>query len=388
MPRIRTISASEALFVGPTPATGAHFISGSDLYFTSGTANVPFDSRIRQLFRVQSINDSYNFGNLQPINQHGELGAIDFIVTEPPTVPLSFTYFQSNMANEKSLGFSISSGAAAVGCLSGILNKEQDEKNYFIATRSEGNDVNNNTAAFTVQEYVKGIGNGYITNYTAEASVGNIPTVSVDVEGLNVKIDRADTLPNADVPAIDTTNDVPITGSFYKLPSAYSNLSGLATNVNTQAISALRPGDMNLVIGYNDLGADANNIKIQSYNLQIPLTRQPINQLGNKFSVSREIQFPLTATLSVTALVGDLKTGNLYDIFNDCTGRQYNATIELRSPCGGGTAAGYILRGGRLVSQESTASVGADKAVTLTFQYPIGGPQAVDTNIFFSGISY
>ncbi len=373
---------SETLYVGPTPATGGHYISGATKYFTTGTN---YRTLVRQLFRVQNINHSYNLGNLQPVNQMGELAAIDFVTTDAPTVNASFTFLSANMLNEKSLGFSISSGTNLIGALSGILNKTQDEKNYFILTRQEGDDAHNNSAAYRTNEYVTAIGNGYVTNYSAEGAVGGLPTVSVSIEGANLKIDKANLL--SDIPAINPAAGTAVTNSHYTIPAAYTNYSGQSTN-NLQSISAIRPGDISLTLGYNELGADATDFRLQSYSLQIPLNREAINQLGSKFAFSREIQFPLNATLSVNALVGELQTGNLYDIFNDCNSRSYDATIRLRNPCGNTDLAAYILRGGKFTSQEQTASVGANKAVTLNFQFPIGGPTSTGVNIFFSGISF
>ena len=212
-----------------------------------------------------------------------------------------------------------------------------------------------------------------------------MPTVTVSVEGANFKIDKANLL--SDIPAINPAAGTAMTNNHYSLPDAYTNYSGLATNT-LQSISAIRPGDISLSLALNELGADPNDYRLQSYSLQIPLNREQINQLGSKFAFSREIQFPLNASLSVNALVGEMQTGNLYDIFNDCNSRSYNATISLRNPCSDSTLAAYILRGGKLVSQEFTASVGANKAVTINFQFPIGGPTSTGVNIFFSGIAY
>lgn len=384
MPRNRLITQSEALYVGPTPATGYHFLQSGVKIANSGQNST---SLVRQLFRVQNINDSYNVGNLQPVSQLGELAPIDYVSIDAPTAQLSFSYLLANMINEKSMGFSLSSGSNLVGALSGILNKNEDDKNYFVLIRKEGDDVNNNTAGFTSVEYVKGIGNGFITNYTVQASVGSLPTVDVSVEGSNLKIDGANVV--ADIPALHPTLGTPITSVTYQIPQGYTNISGYGTNANNLSISAVRPGDISLSLGsYNELGPLSSDLKLQSFNLQIPLNRAPINQLGSKFAYARELQFPLTATLSVTALVGDHKTGNLYDIFANCERSQYDATIHMRNPCGTANTAGFILRGGQYVDQQNTSSVGSNKTVTINFQFPIGGPSATGTNIFMSGWAY
>lgn len=391
MPRNRIISQSETLYVGPSPATGFHFITGAIPTGTWSTNNPLFRTRVRELYRVQSINHNYNLGNLTPIQQFGELNAIDYVATDTPVVGLSYNYLLTNFVNERAMGLTLSSGSL-VGALSGILNKTDDEKNYFILTRSEGSDVHGNNVAFngeSASEYITAIGNGFITNYSVEAAVGGLPTVSVSVEASNMNVDPADRNILNYIPAIDPTNGAIFSNRHYALPSGFTSYSGQAINSTLQSLSAIKPGDITVTLDYTDqLGASKEDLKIQSFQLQIPLSREPINKLGNKFAFAREIQFPLNATLSVNALVGDLKTGSVVAMFNDCAARTYGATVRLNNPCGTDTVAAYILRGGQFVGQEISSSVGANKTVTLNFQFPIGGPTATGANVFLSGISY
>lgn len=388
MPRNRIISQSEALFVGPSPATGFHYISGTELKSQWGPVN--HKTRIRELYRIQNVNHNYNLGTLTPIQQFGELAAIDYVATDTPTVGLSFSYLLSNFINERAMGLAISSGNL-VGALSGILNKTDDEKNYFLLTRSEGADVHGNSDDLDTSrsEYVTAFGNGFVTNYSVEGAVGGLPTVSVSVEASNMKVDQADSSVQNYIPAIDPALGTSFTNSYYTLPSGFTNYSGQSINSTLQSISAIKPGDITVTLDYNDqLGASKTDLKVQSFQLQIPLSREPINKLGSKFAYAREITFPLNATLSVSALVGDLKTGSVVDMFNDCSARTYGATITMRNPCGTDTVAAYILRGGQFVGQEISSSVGANKSVTFNFQFPIGGPTATGSNVFLSGISY
>ena len=171
MPRNRVIYQSEALFVGPSPATGIHFHNYSGLtgdnvmkkaralhtldakwanqlsasgetavvtIFTgtsgSNTAGDVFKfapgashsaaskiqsitftggNRIEQLHRIQSCNYSFNIARTD-VNQFGELAAIDRVVLESPTVALDFSYVLANFANEKKLGFDIVQGLSLI----------------------------------------------------------------------------------------------------------------------------------------------------------------------------------------------------------------------------------------------------------------------------------
>ncbi len=391
MSRNRIISQSETLYVGPSPATGYHFISGGVKVPSWTSAHPLIRTQVRELYRVQSINHNYNLGNLTPVQQFGELNAIDYVATDTPVVGLSYNYLLTNFVNERAMGLTISSGNL-VGTLSGILNKTDDEKNYFILTRSEGSDVHGNNVPFqseSASEYITAIGNGFITNYSVEGAVGGLPTVSVSVEASNMNVDSADWNELNYIPAINPTNGSVFSSVHYSLPSGFTSYSGQSINSTLQSLSAIKPGDITVTLDYTDqVGASKEDLKIQSFQLQLPLSREPINKLGSKFAFAREIQFPLNATLSINALVGDLKTGSVVAMFNDCATRTYGATVKLNNPCGTDTVAAYILRGGQFVGQEVSSSVGANKTVTLNFQFPIGGPTATGANVFLSGISY
>lgn len=379
MPRNRIISAAEALFVGPTPATGGHYTLAGAKALTGVVGN----SLVRELYRVQSANWNFNIAN-EPVNQFGDLAPIDYVNNAPPTVNLSFSYLLSNFHNEKALGFALASGSNTPGCLSGMLTKDSDEKNYFLEIVSEGQDAHQGTA---VVSNTVGIGNGYISNYSLDASVGSFPTVSVDVEALNAVI-YGTGLVNS-VPAINPVNGTQVNNSFFVLPTGATNLSGAATNAASNTISVLRPGDITFNLGYTSLGASTSDWKVQSVSLSIPMSRESIDQLGSRYSFSKELQTPITASLSVNAIVGDFVTGDLYSLFYNCGSDKYNGNLIFKSPCDTTTQiAGYIFRGMELVGQDYSSSVGANKSITMNFNVPIGGPNATGSNIFFSGVSY
>ena len=382
MPKNRILTASQAVFVGPTPATGYHFFNASTPSLISG---VGFTNRINELFRIQDVSYSFAFQN-EPVSQFGDLAPIDYVTNQPPTVNLSLSYVLSNFINEKNLGFTLSSGSSQVGCLSGMLTKVSDDKNYFIEIESEGQDAHQLNPTPT-QTNIIGIGNGYISNYSLDASVGSFPNVSVDIEGLNMVIYGAGTYNS--IPAINPVNGTQITNAFFELPTGFSNLSGMAINSNSQTISALRPGDITFSLGYTDLGASTTDWKVQSVSLSIPMSRESIDQLGSRYAFSKELQTPITATLSVNAVVGDFVTGDIYNLFYNCGSDRYNGQLIFKSPCDTTTQiAGYLFRGMELTSQEYSSSIGSNKTVSMNFNIPIGGPLATGSNLLLSGISY
>lgn len=366
----RIIYQSEALYVGPSPASGNHFSAGN-----AG------NNLVEQLQRIQTANYSFTVDRTD-VNQFGQLAAIDRVILSSPTVALDFSYILANLANEYNLGLYVQTGGmAAVSAISGILNKTEDEKNYFIKTTPEGTDaVGYAETGNTVG--VIGVGNGFLTSYSTEGSVGNFPTTTINVEGLNMTFQQGTT--GNYIPAINPVNGQAVTGKLYALDTATQNT---AVTSSVTGISALRPGDITLTLP-DTLGADTTTFNVQSYTLSFDLTRTPIERLGSKFAFAREIDFPVTVSLSVDAQVTDLTTGTLADLV--CSdSATYNPVISINEPtCGTSTTtvARYELKGAKLDSQEFSSDIGANKTVTLNFSAQIGGPQDTTNGLFISGI--
>ena len=81
-------------------------------------------------------------------------------------------------------------------------------------------------------------------------------------------------------------------------------------------------------------GGDIVDAHIQSYTLGFDLSRTPIQKLGTRFAFARPVDFPITASLSVDAVLADLTTGSISDLINcDST---YSAAVKMMDPttCG------------------------------------------------------
>jgi hypothetical protein len=361
MARNRIIYQSEALYAGPSPATGDHFSNGNN-----------GSNSVNQLHRIQSANYSFNIAR-QDVNQFGELGAIDRVILESPTVSLDFSYILNSFGNEEFLGFA-PLDTLDVTCISGILNKTTDERNYFIRTVAEGNDALG-TLNGAANQNVIGIGNGFITSYSTEASVGNFPTATVNVEGLNMQFDAG--VSGNHIPAVLPADGSKITGKLYALPTVVSSSA-------QSGVSALRPGDISFSLDQPSGGATIADAKIQSYTLSFDLARTPLQKLGSKFAFAREINFPVTVNMQVQAELGDLTTGTLADIIT--ADRTYDLQVTLKHPTSNANQMIYKVKGAKLDSQEFSSSIGANKAVTLNFSTQIGGPSQTTIGLFMSGL--
>jgi len=366
MPRKRVIYQSEAVFVGPSGGGGTGV----------GGAPAPATYALnKQLNRVQSANYSFNIAR-QNVNQFGQIGAIDQVILEAPTVSLDFSYYANSGENETILGLAVDSSANgnSVPALRNILSggaSAQDTKNYYIVVAPEGTDANLNELDVTGNGKVIGIGNAGLTSYSINAAVGGFPTVSVSAEGLNMRFYDATT---GTVPSINPADGSNATGAF--------GISGLTTG---SGFTALRPGDITVTFS-GAKGVVEEDLKIQDFTISFDLGRDPIQKLGNRFAFSREITFPVTVSATINAVLGEIEAENLATVIaSDCA--DADLAISMLSPktCEGGAqkrALSYTLKGAKLTSQSFTSSIGANKSISLQYSAFLGGPSETGKGLF------
>jgi hypothetical protein len=369
MARNRVIYQSEGLF------------SSSGIYATGTGAHL-------QLKRVQSANYSFEITR-QDVNQFGQLARIDALVLQSPTVSLDLSYYLADGFNERALGFAVQTGAlgGGVNFASGQMISSEG-RNFYIVTSAEGIDLNFDNASGTAAanglsgKGVIGIGNGFITDYTLNAAVGDLPTISVSVEGLGF-------------------NAATYSSGVIGVPSpAINPESGTSVGVNIQlpvpgtgdGVTALRPGDITLSFGSftgaggtptSTVDGSNNAINIQSVSLSLPMSRTPIERLGSRFAFARVTDFPVTATMSVNALVNEVQARNLASMIDD--GAERDITLAIKKPGSSEEAVRYVFKAARLDSESYSSDIGSNKSVDITFSTQIGGPNDSVHGIFVSG---
>ena len=384
--RNRVIYQSEALFVTAQYSGGktVDIIDGSHTQ-GRGDFNIGTGS-FHQIHRVQSAN--YNFAiSRTDVNQFGNLARIDSAIIEAPTVGLDFSFLVTDGSNEDKLGITVDN-SHEISAISGILSNVSG-RNYHIVTTAEGTDANSDGALAATNKSqattstIISIGNGFITNYSMNAAIGSIPSASVSVEGLNITAQPSSSA-LLSTPAMNSQTSAAGTATFH-LPTPVSGTVG----------DILRPGDMEinlnsatgLLANFADT-ATKNSAHIQSFSIDVPLGRSVLNRLGNAFGFSKEIDFPVTVSCSISAIVADLKAGNLFNELYST--EKHDMQIVMRKPAAGGGAAGaeqirYKLRGVVLDSESFSSSIGDNKTVDLSFSATVGGPEDVTNGLFISG---
>ena len=364
-----------------------------------------YENLVQQLHRVQSANYSFTI-NRTDINTFGQLARIDAIALEPPTVNLDFSYLPTDGFNERNLGFQLQ-GSDDVGLnMSSIdynasthhIRQEDAGKNFFILTTPEQTDAfhEQNNWPDETSRTVLGLGNGYITDYSFEASVGSLPTTSTTVELYNaVSIVGSS---GQSVPSVNLEEGTALKGIHYTLahPKEYRGDDGGASpstgEFGETSISALRPGDITLSLPQKlalipDVSGDGS-FHIQSFNLSMPLSRSPIDRLGSRFSFARVVDTPVVATLSISALLSEVGTGNLANLIDDCDEHDIQIKVKANQACDVNNKFDSLIidfRGARIESESISSDIGSNKSIDLSFTAQIGGPDDKLHGVFISG---
>tara|TARA_Y100000034_G_scaffold135091_1_gene205650 strand:+ start:8498 stop:9727 length:1230 start_codon:yes stop_codon:yes gene_type:complete len=396
MARNRVIYQSEALFVNKqySGSNTVDIVAGGTVGDAITAQDIGTDG-FHQIHRVQSANYSFAI-NRTDVNQFGNLARIDTAVIEAPSVSLDFSYLLTDGTNEDKLGITVdkdNSGVSpstytpsaglevAASAISGLLSNISG-RNYHILTTKEGTDAADNTSAAAGEgSTIISIGNGFVTNYSMEASVGAIPTASVSVEGMNIRSDNASAL--VPLPSVDPDAGTVGAGTF-TLPDAVKGSVG----------DILKPGDVQLILGNPALIANLTDgvqtsAHIQSVNIGLPMGRSALQRLGSSFGFSREVDFPVQVSVGVSAIMADVRDAQ--SLFTELyANNKHDLVFVLRKPDTAGAKAGrsqvaFMVKNAVLESESFSSSIGDNKSVDLSFTATVGGPEDITNGLFISG---
>jgi len=431
------------LFVSRTGQTGTATTGGLDEETRKDQAGYAVGPV--QIHRVQSINYSFDITR-QDINQFGQLAAIDRQIIEQPTVSLDFSYYCETGSNERVMGLDVIratgtfsdttvfnthgvAGANAVSCISGILKGDSrshdingnsdaartDIMTYFIQTYAEGDDAVGSTSG---PKSVISIGNGFMSSYSANGSVGDFVTADVSIEALNMQFEdgATDLIQDPTINESDGKLQYGITGSEgvgqgagnggrIHMPEAYDGIQNLTSDNlagvidNTNQPKALRHGDVQLVLSDVSLGHQLNGAEVhaQNFTFSFDLSRTNLERLGSRFAYAKEIDFPLSASCDFNFIVGDVsgsqgganstKAEGVEAFLNQGYDTKANLFVNCFGPSTGAYSSdnnanldgmGFGLLGAQLDSQGYSSSIGDNKTMDVSFSAQIAGPQ--DTN--------
>lgn len=298
--------------------------------------------------RVQSANYSFTVPRVD-VNQYGQLGQIERIITEVPTVSLDFSYSLFSTDNEQQLfGTSSADSSGSKGVMYNINTTTAVEKQFYqLALSDEGTDYFG-TGSGTNKCII--IEDGFLSSASWTGSVGDIPTASMNVESTKMKMGAAQGSPTASKETATTPRVLRPGNITFSASGAMSNSGGANT--------------------LPALGIDV--LHVQSFTCNMDMPRESIQRLGDKFEFARLITFPMSATMSLEAIVSQQAADNLEEIVGSGDSTSVDPGFSIDINCGReGTAGvnGIKLRfkDAKVDGHSFSSSIGANKSVTLDF---------------------
>lgn len=427
MARNRIIYQSKALFIAPS-ATGAQIaLTGCNTAAEVKKTGAPYKGETNtaienstglmvKLDRVQNLNFGFTI-NAQDVNEMGRLARINRISNEPPTVNLDYSYYVTDGLTERLMGFvfggtdtanaAVNTGAhpfdtdmpIGAGALSGFLEETQGQ-NYYIITTNEGEDVVG--ATLSNEDSMVSIGNGFVSNYELNLTVGELPTANVTVEGFNIKCDtsgHSDAMSGIS-PGINTLADPNVAftdADFNRYYAVQDSLISATAGTGYNDIAALRPGDITVSTDsfhaeddeFITLASDkSTSAHIQSLSFSLPLARTTLSRLGAFFGYNRVIDVPLNMEINLNVFATEFN-GNK-NLFNVLCGsqpeREFSVLLNKCNDDGSHTPAiKYKFKGAILVSENHSLDIGGNETVDLTYSIQIGGANDTVRGLFMSG---
>lgn len=364
MPRNRVSYPCQFLLVGPSPASGYHFVDYTGLLNDDYDSLILNHNLLKQINRVQNVGISIET-NRTEIKQLGTRTILSRPTINAPKITIDFEYLVYGLINEARLGFNVNyaqfqypytgepyySDNFNVNLLSGFMARQftqpttepywpypmRDCRNIFLVRAREFQELQIlGEHRFDVPDTTQGIdpeatgyevmalGNCYIDSYETSASVNDLIRAKV-----TYTCDSADFHLSGSgcyIPAINTQTRQPIRNNHFVIPEIREE----------GGAHVLLPGDVTVSFvpsGFSDftgLGIGFSDMKIQDYSIGINFNRESLESLGYKCPIDRKVTYPVYASLQFGILMGDCQSGNFLDTLNLDSG--YNITIKVKNP--------------------------------------------------------
>lgn len=323
-------------------------------------------SNLKLLKRIQSSSISIS----NPVSRSRQVGSSDYAFqkyTESPQIEVGLSYYLSDNSNEVLLGLISDSSS---GIFSNFAEAGGDKNLYFVLTDDEAQDADSITDAVGLDIFA--VGNAFLNNYSLSAQVGDLPSVSLSFDCVNMTFDNYSGFGTngSQVPAINLPQGTKSTEKY--LLSGYNfNTSNYLSN-QSQRASALRPGDINLELQQPVMGgvrysgeAPAN---ITSMQISLPVSRKDLVGFGSNFPYDKRIIFPIVGTVGFEGSIDEPVTGDFSKIFDD--ENEYDLVFNLKNS-DGSTGFRVEIDNARVESQSFSQSVGGDMTFSSEFSFSV-----------------
>ncbi len=266
----------------------------------------------------------------QNIRQVGSQSYSVSHVNRSPDVNLSIDYILEPYSNnEFLLGFTGGYNTYTPA----IQNIQSKNHNFYILMDTEhtrdGFDLFKSSGSYNFSGFnALSVGNCYLNSYSVGFSLNQLPIVSVNLVGSNVRMENV-TGNKISIPAINS-----VSGN--NTNSGYLDLSGVYQTITTSGGNGRYDGrtDFNPLVAIPNVSeftlenlqvggiglSSVDNPILQSFNLNIDFERTPFYGLGSNYVYDRKFPYPVVGKVDVTCLVSGISTGILSSLFTNETG--------------------------------------------------------------------
>ena len=375
--KTRILSQSKAVYVTTTGV-----LAGAGTTFSGVEAT--------QLQRIDNFSWEVDIaGARQDIREFGQLARIGTLVNSDLKATFSLGYLLTDGENEHHLGFEIKESITGAfvpknQAVSGFLTEHPlyRERNVFVVVVPEGQDANAPAAwADRTTHDVLGFGNAFLSDYSLELAVGEIPRADLSFESNNLVFytGLSSGLYN---PSINTAVGGQIDSGKIAIP--------IASTGNSE-VDVLRPGQISLnlqsatPLGIG--GANLAQIHPQSVSLSIPLSREALTELGGDLPYSRPLTFPIDVTLSVSAVAGGYQAGQLATLLTGCGGQEKrDITVKLFDRCDSTKVRmAFVIKNAVMDTPSSSQDLDGNETTEMQFSAQIAGATTATDGVFLTG---
>ena len=415
MPKNRILYNSQALYIGPSPSTGYHFIDEGGLLNNTTSYEYANFNLIKKINRVTN----FNYNITIPREEYKQLGKskiADNTILNHPTVEVDFEYYLNGITNEARMGWNVNHefkeevrtgqyvfednfSAFVFSGLNTYDNNEQptsspfwpgsnrSSKNLFLSV-TYGQNEDEVTKRLSVNEIfnrkanVVSFGDGYMTSYETSCSVGETPKAKVGFVCDNIIFYTGSS--GIGIPAINPKTRENYDNIKFVLPEepVVNDLSIVLPSeifLDIQQTGNAGITNMNDITGF---GVQFRDIKIQSYSIGIKFDRENMESIGFKAPANRRINFPVPINLSVSAMVGDESVATLIDQINQDD--KYNITLRMKDRFSDQFLVRYDFRKAALQNYDYSSSIEQDRRLNLNFKVNVT-PDDLTEGFFVSG---
>lgn len=358
------------------------------LFLTDAPDEDTGKTSLRFLNRVQSVDLSVDIQR-QDVAQIGSDKFLDRKIVSAPEIQLDFEYFLTDGYEEDAIGLNTYPSPIIYTEEYGVIDKPveqngtihndvQDNKSVFLVFGEEEFDLTgyaNRENAFSGINVI-GLGNCYVTNYSASAGVGDFAKAKVSMSASNIEynclqegeqwyqimdelsailrqIDQNDEdfvllenggrvflestlqtelVGGADDPSLDLPNKgsekeigIVFEPEFYKSP--VSAMGPGAINVKIKNINAGGP----ILSDKNQANCFQGYAHMQNFEINAPFDRENLQGFESMHLYGRKLKYPQLGTISFSILPSAFENGKISEIF--CQDEIYEIEIEFNNEC-------------------------------------------------------